>query len=393
MCLIAYSPTKKFSDKFIRNVAINNSHGFGLMWSDGENLHTFKTMNLDDFILKYEEIFENGYRPALHWRMSTHGSKTRENCHPFLLAGGTIGMMHNGMFAQFNAKSSYYEYASYSYAESAQVTLDTPSFDKSDTYQLSEKLANITWEDVSRFEEDFIYQHFLGTNRLFFMNNKGEVKTFNDKAQSGGWHDDIWYSNGNYLNYYIYVYGSLRKGMGNHKAYLEGCPTEGKVKIKGLTMFALSDYVPAVVKNPTGEIVAERYIVSRSTLDKLDRLEGYPYLYDRMVVKDEEGKPGLIYFYKNDTVNSMSEKLLKEVKNGDWVAHIESRKKIYIPATAYKAPSTTAAQNSLSFSREVNEFKKEQKHLNKLKANGEHIRNKTARKRDDLDISFDYVDD
>ena len=81
---------------------------------------------------------------------------------------------------------------------------------------------------------------------------------------------------------YVFVYGTLRKGFGNH--YLL---RDSKFIGYGITKEKYSLYVdgiPYVVKIPNTQIKGEVYEVDKHTLDELDELEGHPDFYRRELI-------------------------------------------------------------------------------------------------------------
>ena len=80
----------------------------------------------------------------------------------------------------------------------------------------------------------------------------------------------------------VFVYGSLKKGFGNHPL-LDGAEFLGNGVIKGFDMYSLGAF-PAIVPSEKGIIHGELYDVSPDIFQNLDWLEGYPDFYDRKPV-------------------------------------------------------------------------------------------------------------
>lgn len=113
----------------------------------------------------------------------------------------------------------------------------------------------------------------------------------------------------------VMVYGSLKRGYGNHRL-LE----RGKAEFKGLEvlrgpyrMVSLGGF-PGVVREPdrtvNNHIIGEVYEVDVDTLHALDLLEGHPEWYTRQKVVGEHGH-GKCWVYilpqsylENETVQS-----------------------------------------------------------------------------------------
>lgn len=89
----------------------------------------------------------------------------------------------------------------------------------------------------------------------------------------------------------VFVYGTLKSGHGNNRAYLEGnsgarllgrCFIYGNYGLRDLGFF------PCAVETTDGvdrHIVGEVYLVDTNTLDSLDCLEGHPDWYERKQVE------------------------------------------------------------------------------------------------------------
>ncbi len=79
-------------------------------------------------------------------------------------------------------------------------------------------------------------------------------------------------SNNNGKEYILFVYGSLKKGFGNHRLMTEAVYL-GPGVIEGYDMYSLR-YFPAIVEGK-GEVYGELYKVSEKELADIDALEGY----------------------------------------------------------------------------------------------------------------------
>lgn len=100
MCIICIKKqgVKKPTDEQINNMADNNPDGFGMMWSDGKKLHWLKTMDVKDILKQNKKITDD--MPAVyHFRIATHGSVQKNNCHPFIDKEMGLGFAHNGVLS------------------------------------------------------------------------------------------------------------------------------------------------------------------------------------------------------------------------------------------------------------------------------------------------------
>lgn len=73
-----------------------NNDGWGIMYAEGGEVHTFKGFALEELAAKVEELNEEKDEFFVHLRMATHGKVIEDNTHPFHVGAG-IYMMHNGV--------------------------------------------------------------------------------------------------------------------------------------------------------------------------------------------------------------------------------------------------------------------------------------------------------
>jgi gamma-glutamylcyclotransferase (GGCT)/AIG2-like uncharacterized protein YtfP len=111
-------------------------------------------------------------------------------------------------------------------------------------------------------------------------------------------------------NYYVLVYGSLKKGFYNHRWMVEA---KGQFIDEGVTidskydMVGVGDAYPGVVAG-NRDIAGEVYLVSKQELlEVLDYLEGYPQHYDRGLVNVKLKKSGeviqaIIYYLTKESI-------------------------------------------------------------------------------------------
>ncbi|MCL4112889.1 UNVERIFIED_CONTAM: hypothetical protein GTU68_023855 [Idotea baltica] len=101
----------------------------------------------------------------------------------------------------------------------------------------------------------------------------------------------------------IFVYGTLRKGYGNHRL-LKGSKLVCNAKsVEKYTMTAAG--IPFVSRKPLVEITGEVYEVPDDQLPSIDALEGHPHAYKREPMSyinldtKEQGEAEL-YFYEHE---------------------------------------------------------------------------------------------
>lgn len=143
-----------------------------------------------------------------------------------------------------------------------------------------------------------------------------------------------------YINYksmmnthYVFVYGSLRKGLSNHKLLLSSEFIDEFTSEEDFQMiyyktkkfpYLLNDFI---INLPTTKIKGEIYKISDNVLRRLDSLESHPDLYKRTLhkFKNQKGdildaliyilvKPEIILFVKNEITENY---FLAET--GDWL--------------------------------------------------------------------------
>lgn len=108
----------------------------------------------------------------------------------------------------------------------------------------------------------------------------------------------------------IAVYGSLLKGFGN-ASLMGDSPLLAVDEVEGYEMYSLG-YFPGIIPGD-GKIKVEVYEVNETTLRNLDRLEGHPFMYERVPVKTVNGLEVEIYEYKRTSLDGRP-----RVESGDW---------------------------------------------------------------------------
>tara|TARA_Y100001951_G_C11298065_1_gene277573 strand:- start:25740 stop:26117 length:378 start_codon:yes stop_codon:yes gene_type:complete len=112
----------------------------------------------------------------------------------------------------------------------------------------------------------------------------------------------------------VFVYGSLKRGFGNHRV-IEASTTRflGVGSLADGVMYSLGGF-PGVIRGK-GEIQGELYEVDDATLGRLDCLEGHPTFYERqdMEVQTNEGRVACQgYIYQGDV------SYMPHIESGDW---------------------------------------------------------------------------
>ena len=108
----------------------------------------------------------------------------------------------------------------------------------------------------------------------------------------------------------VAVYGTLKKGQVNHIA-IKGATHKITQELTGWVMYNLGNY-PTIIEtgNDCDQIMVEIYEMPKFWMKTLDRIEGYPRMYNRKIVQTEVGK-AFIYFWNGFDIT-------KRIKTGTW---------------------------------------------------------------------------
>lgn len=112
------------------------------------------------------------------------------------------------------------------------------------------------------------------------------------------------------MRHQVFVYGTLLAGEVNHHL-LAGAKLLGGHRTEPcFTMFSLGAY-PGVARGGGTAVVGDVYRVDTTAIHHLDRLEGYPRLYDRALIPSPFGR-AWIYLYRG-RINGRP-----VIGSGDW---------------------------------------------------------------------------
>ncbi len=93
----------------------------------------------------------------------------------------------------------------------------------------------------------------------------------------------------------VFVYGSLKRGMANH-GQLDGAACWGPATVPGFALYDLGPFPMAVACGEPGcAIHGECFVVSAAQLERLDRFEGVPRLYERQRHQLRSGEEVWVY--------------------------------------------------------------------------------------------------
>lgn len=112
------------------------------------------------------------------------------------------------------------------------------------------------------------------------------------------------------MRHRVFVYGTLLSGEVNHDL-LRDARSLGPHRTPSCFSLYLVGAYPGLVRGGVTAVSGEVYEVDTSSLRQLDRLEDYPILYDRELIRTPYGR-AWIYLYRAE----VTDRLL--IANGDW---------------------------------------------------------------------------
>lgn len=92
----------------------------------------------------------------------------------------------------------------------------------------------------------------------------------------------------------VFVYGSLKKGYGNHRLLEDAKYLGTHVTDPAYTMVGLGGF-PGVILTGDTSIHGELYEVTPMEFEYLDGLEGYPSFYNRTKISTDHGEAWMYY--------------------------------------------------------------------------------------------------
>lgn len=112
----------------------------------------------------------------------------------------------------------------------------------------------------------------------------------------------------------VFVYGSLKRGQPGHH-WLNGSRWCGEARLPGLALYDLGPFPMAVASDdPQACLQGEIYGVSTAQLARLDRFEGVPRLYERLLRPLDDGRHAWVYVGRPRQVRHVS-----RIASGVWL--------------------------------------------------------------------------
>lgn len=130
----------------------------------------------------------------------------------------------------------------------------------------------------------------------------------------------------------VFVYGTLRRGFGNHEYLLSHAPLVEEIDLRGYEMWAGQGGGIPVIRSSSDAsslVHGEVYEVDERTLQGLDRLEGHPDWYVRTEIQ-----PGLWTYLAGEDWNMTIESgRMVRVMDGDFRRYVDESRRVYRSGT------------------------------------------------------------
>tara|TARA_R110002153_G_scaffold220015_1_gene372515 strand:+ start:11198 stop:12262 length:1065 start_codon:yes stop_codon:yes gene_type:complete len=282
MCvIIVKKQTGKLDPSIAAQALAYNPHGFGIQTLDDGKV--LKTMN----IAEAQDWLQSERPYIFHSRLTTVGTTDIDNAHP-VKVNEHNWLFHNG-------------------------TVQVPhTWDKdlSDTRFVADTLRKTPWQSwkdiLSLTDSRFAYTRISKSGKVYVN-------------RIGNWHEKggVYYSKPNVLDcpHLVAVYGTLRKGFGNHRLLSSARLLGAGQTIEQYAMVAQGiPYVASGHREEGHNLRVEVYAVDDATLKQLDQLENHPEWYQRKEIKIslDNGIVVTSWLYFNDTVPIEDLPLLKD---------------------------------------------------------------------------------
>lgn len=173
MCVIIYRPAGvTISKEILAAAAGQNKDGVGLMWATPNGIQIRRSINVKR-VYEFLQDVPDGTDLAVHFRYATHGTVSKDNCHPYRICANNY-MMHNGVLSLNDPKNKMSDTAIYAQKILRPVMAENPELFYSTAFRTLVELS-------------------AGySNKFLFMNGEGDVWICNEKA--GKWREGVWLS-------------------------------------------------------------------------------------------------------------------------------------------------------------------------------------------------------
>jgi hypothetical protein len=180
MCIIAIQPQgQSISKETLKKGWDSNSHGAGMMYSEGGEFIVKKVMNdFEGFYRMYTDASAKDVAIVLHFRIATSGGINDYNLHPFQVSDD-VWFCHNGI-----------------------LDIEVPLKSKENDTQIFNNTILKKLPTGFLYNEgimNMIYYSIGSYNKFVFLDNEGDYHIVNEEA--GIWDNGIWYSNKSYMIY------------------------------------------------------------------------------------------------------------------------------------------------------------------------------------------------
>lgn len=266
-------------EQVLKNSAEINPHGLGVVWLD-----TFEVSYHDS---DEYDILNTDRAYIAHFRYATIGAVNRANTHPFKCgaADHELLMMNGTIRGLGNSKHT-------------------------DSKMLAELLGGMprrNWSKyLSQYDSRFVT---INTARKTFQIHNKNLFTYKD---------GVWYSKANVLeSHTIAVYGTLKRGFSNNRAYLRDARYLGQGETVDKYPLIVSGLPYMVNHKGVGHnVVVDVYNVNNRQLKNIDMLEGHPNWYKRSQIKVKlDGREVLAWVYFNPKKLTKHTKLHKSFES------------------------------------------------------------------------------
>lgn len=121
----------------------------------------------------------------------------------------------------------------------------------------------------------------------------------------------------------VFVYGTLRRGQGNHEYFLGGADYIGEaLTLPKYTMINMGHF-PGCIHGGKTAIKGEVYQITSSQLRELDRLESHPTFYRRYATKLQGGMIAWMYVLGSEWTTEVNPKSM--IEDGDWLNRFQKK--------------------------------------------------------------------